>query len=266
MMKSTFFSVLFSIFLFSLCSCGGDIDKKPTKAEVEEVSKAEVVVPKGEVKIVEPVLDEEVVVLKNKEIVLTEIKAENNPEATIVLNTKLFEQGKNHLSFSVGGVKGYSIAYLANNIVLSQFKADVFDVELMYGNNVFLAFLTDKNGIGIKTNKGSVLRNAVLGGVEPLFDMKQPHLFYYLPQSKTDEAILDFYLVNTSISENGNKVKVLINQAEFKICKWAAYKISGKLNPENTVRIQLIDRDGNLIDGPFNDSGERSFQFVNSAS
>jgi len=254
-------SLLTSLCVISVLffSCGSDVSEQLDEKLLADSVTTGVVIPKGEVKIVEPVVDEEVVVLEKNGIILTEIKAENNPEATIVLNTKQFEQGENHLSFSVKGVKGYSIAYLANNFALSQFTSDVFNVELMYGNNVFLAFLTDKDGISIKTNKGSVLKNAVLGGVEPLFGMKQPHLFYYMPQSKTEEAILDFYLVNTAISENGNKVKVTINETEFLLNKWAAYKIEGLKNPENTVRIQLLDKDGVLIDGPFNDSGERFF-------
>lgn len=258
-MRYNYLTILFFIFLL-ISSCGSGVSEQLDEKLLVDSSTVKSVVPKGEVEIVEPVIDEEVVVLEKDGITLTEIKAESSPEATIVLNTKQFEQGENHLSFSVEGVKDYSIAYLANNLALSQFTTDVFEVELMYGNNVFLAFLTDKNGISIKSNKGSVLRNAVLGGVDPLFDMKQPHLFYFSPQSKIDKAILDFYLVNTSISENGNKVKVTINEAEFIINKWAAYKIEGLKKQGNSVRIQLIDKEGNLIDGPFNDSGERQFK------
>ena len=256
-MRYTFFFFLFSFLLFS---CGGDIqDNEVNFGEKDSLQTAKALIPKGEIIIVEPVGDEEIVVLKSNGITLTEIKSENNEKTTLLLNTKQFVEGENHLSFSVEGVHDYSIAYLANNYALSQFSTDIFNVELMYGNNVFLAFLTDKNGISIKTNKGSVLRNAVLGGVESLFEMKQPHLFYHLPQAGTNEAILDFYLVNTSISENGNKVRVIINETEFVIDKWAAYKIGGLNSQENSVRIQLLDQDGNLIEGPFNDSGERKF-------
>ena len=74
--------------------------------------------------------------------------------------------------------------------------------------------------------------------------------------------MLDFYLVNTSISKGGNNVKVTINKTEFILNKWAAYEISGlKYNKEHTVRIQLLDKDGGLIDGPFNDSGDRKVRF-----
>ena len=256
-MKFTYFIFLFSVILFS---CGNDTsDSVQTEVLKSEPLDVGVEVSKGEVQIVEPVIDESIVVLENNGITLTEVKTEGNGKATIVLNTKQFTEGENHLSFSVDGAYDYSIAYLANNYALSQFSSDIFNVELLYGNNVFLAFLTDKNGVSIKTNKGSVLRNAVLGGVESLFDLKQPHLFYHLPLAKTSDPVLDFYLVNAAISEKGNKVKVTINKTEFIINKWAAYKISGLKDLENTVRIQLLDSDNNIIEGPFNNSGERRF-------
>ena len=247
-------------------SCGNkSTDERAEKSKSDSLV-VKSVVAKGVIQIVEPVVDEEIVVLEKNGISLIEIKSKSNKDAEIELNTKKFSFGKNHLSYSVSGVQDYSISYLANNYSLSQFKSDVFEVEFLNGNNVFLAFLTDNDNISIKTNGGSVLKSAVLGGVESLFEMDQPHLFYYLPQAETQEPILDFYLVNSSISEDGNKVKVMINETEFIIKKWAAYKIDGLQEIENTVRIQLLDKNNNLIDGPFNDSGERRFRFVNSAS
>jgi hypothetical protein len=151
---------------------------------------------------------------------------------------------------------------LANNYSLAQFKSSVFEVEFLNGNNVFLSFLTYKNNISVKTNEGSLLKSAVLGGVESLFDMDQPHLFYYLPMAETKAPVLDFYLVNSTISEKGNKVKVMINETEFIISKWAAYQISGLQDSQNSVRIQLLDKNNQLIEGPFNDSGERRFRVL----
>ena len=260
--------LLFSTFFLILFSCGNDVAENDIEKSNLDSLKVNTTVVPGEVKIIEPVQDEGIVVLKKDGIALTEIKSENNKNATIELNTKQFTEGENHLSFSVTGTQDYSISYLANNYSLSQFSSDIFEVELMFGNNVFLAFLTDEKGIGIKTNKGCVLKNAVLGTeAESLFDMNQPHLFYYLPQANTSsDAILDFYLVNTNISKSGNKVKVIINESEFILNKWAAYKISGLKNTDNSVRIQLIDKNGNLIEGPFNDSGDRRFNFTNTTS
>ena len=202
---------MFGFLCLLFCSCGSsDLESNFDKPTSDSLA-VESIIAEGEVQIVEPVIDDEGIILKKDGITLTEIKTENKIEASIQLYTKKFAAGKNHLCFSVSGVQNYSIAYLANNYALSQFSSDIFNVELMYGNNVFLAFLTDKNGISIKTNKGSVLRNAVLGGVESVFDMKHSHLFYHLPLEETSDPILDFYLVNTAVSEKGNKVKVTIN-------------------------------------------------------
>ncbi len=258
MKQVVFCFLLLSVFV----SCGGD--ETTTELPQNDSTQTQVTTNTGEVQIIEPEVDDEVLVMENKGITLTEIKAEPS-EASLTLNTNSFKEGVNHLNFAVSGVGDHKISYLANNYYLTEFSADVFEMEFMYGNNVFLAYLTDPNGIAIKSNKGCVLKNAVVG-VEDMFDMNQPHLFYCQPKEETNNPILDFYLVNTIIKENGNKVKVTINDIEFIIEKWAAYQISGLPSPQNTIRIQLIDKNGNLIDGPFNDSGERSFSITNTAS
>lgn len=254
-------SFLLGSFCVLLFSCGGDTNN--TDALKNDSLNVAIKTVVGEAQIIEPVEDEEKVSLTNNGITLTEIKSDGNKDAAIELTTKQFKEGVNQLKFSVSGVAEYKVSYLANNYSLSQFSTPNFDVELLYGNNVFLAFLTGKNGVSIKTNKGSVLKNVVLGDMESLFDMNQPHLFYYLPQTNGVNPILDFYLVNTSINPNGNKVKVTINQTEFIVSKWAAYQISGLPKADNKIRIQLIDKNEKLIDGPFNDSGDRVFNLLN---
>ena len=263
--RGGFLFSLFSCFLVSclFISCGTDSsDKNQNPDSLSNVSTST-----SEPKIIEPITDEEIVALTNNGITLTEIKSANNKDANISLNTKLFKEGVNQFQFSVSGIDNYTISYLANNYSLTQFSSSNFEVELLYGNNVFLAFLTDKNNISIKSNKGCVLKNAILGSdVESLFDKSQPHLFYYLPPANVVNPILDFYLVNTSLSKEGNKAKVTINETEFIVNKWAAYQISGLKKPNNTIRIQLVDKNGKLIEGPLNDSGDRVFNLVNKST
>ena len=64
----------------------------------------------------------------------------------------------------------------------------------------------------------------------------------------------DFYLVNTEISSNGNKVKATIMDTEFIIDEWAPYYIKGLPKGEIKIKLELIDASGNLIDTPFNPS------------
>jgi hypothetical protein len=40
------------------------------------------------------------------------------------------------------------------------------------------------------------------------------------------------------------------------------YFIEGLQLGEHTVRLELVDPQGQLVPGPFNDSGERSFKFL----
>ncbi|MDE0471265.1 MAG: phosphopeptide-binding protein, partial [Ekhidna sp.] len=49
-----------------------------------------------------------------------------------------------------------------------------------------------------------------------------------------------------------NKVKATINGNEFMIEEWVPYYIEGMPMGENTIKLELIDAEGNLIEGPFN--------------
>jgi hypothetical protein len=84
-------------------------------------------------------------------------------------------------------------------------------------------------------------------------------LFYSRPKgvykgADTEHVLLDFYLVNTSLSPDGNKVKVTIQDSEFLIDEWAPYYIEGLPKGEISITLELLDSSGHLIDSPFNPS------------
>jgi hypothetical protein len=70
----------------------------------------------------------------------------------------------------------------------------------------------------------------------------------------TNKLLLDFYLINTEISSEGNKVKATIQDNEFIIDEWVPYYIEGLTKGEITIKLELIDSNGILIDTPFNPS------------
>jgi len=70
--------------------------------------------------------------------------------------------------------------------------------------------------------------------------------------------MLDFYLVNTELSPEGNKVRATINGTEFMLDRWMPYIMEGLPMGENTVKLELVDNNGNVLPGPFN-SVERTF-------
>ncbi|MBQ20093.1 MAG: hypothetical protein CMD31_05005 [Flavobacteriales bacterium] len=208
--------------------------------------------------IIEQKADSDIATFSADGITLTEIKpTKNNKESVLTLTNISFKEGINLLQFSIENNQNYNITTIQNNYTIATHSNTKIEQEFLSGNNVFLAFLSNENNLGIKTNNATLLKNIVLND-EVLFDEKQAHLFYYLPQNNI--AILDFCLVNTSLSENGNKIKVTFNgTTSIIVDKWASYQIDGLTQNKNTIRIELIDKIGKLIPGPFNDSGERSF-------
>ncbi len=258
-----FWVVVFGI----LFSCGSEVDTKTIETE-ETDSVKQIFSPKisrDEAVVIEPEVDDEVVELESNGIKLIELKSLPSKGVSLGLSTKQFKEGVNDLSYAIEGISEFNIATIENNYTINYFSQKEIKKEFLYGNNVFLSFLTGVNKISVKTNRANVLKNVVIGDMESLFDMKQPHLFYHLPQENTSSPILDFYLINTSINDEGSKVKVTINKTEFIIYKWAAYQIEGLNKENNTIRIQLIDKNGDVVEGPFNDSGDRVFH-LNSAS
>jgi len=208
--------------------------------------------------IIEQKADDDIATFSADGITLTEIKpTKNNKESALTLTNTSFKEGINLLQFNIENNQNCNITTIQNNYTITTHSNTKIEQEFLSGNNVFLAFLSDENNLGIKTNNATLLKNIVLND-EVLFDEKQAHLFYYLPQNNI--AILDFCLVNTSLSKDGNKVKVTFNgTTSIVVNKWASYQIDGLTQNKNTIRIELIDKIGKLIPGPFNDSGERSF-------
>ena len=82
-------------------------------------------------------------------------------------------------------------------------------------------------------------------------------MFYSRPKgvykgADTKKLLLDFYLVNTEISTQGNKVRATINDSEFIIDEWSPYYIEGLSLGEVTIKLELLNSNGELIKSPFN--------------
>ena len=82
-------------------------------------------------------------------------------------------------------------------------------------------------------------------------------MFYSRPKgvyegNDTKKLLLDFYLVNTEISAGGNKVRATINDSEFMIDEWVPYYIEGLSTGEVTIKLELLNSNGKLINSPFN--------------
>ena len=64
--------------------------------------------------------------------------------------------------------------------------------------------------------------------------------------------MLDFFVLNTKLDKEGSKVQAIINGKEFIITEWAPYVIEGLPMGEVSIALSLLDTNGNVIPGPFN--------------
>ena len=147
-----------------------------------------------------------------------------------------------------------------NSTFLSAYYDQNFDYELPNGNNVVLAFLSRSYHESVKNSDAYVLTQI---GDSNKINLESEFLFYSRPKGTyegldTEKLLLDFYLVNTKLSATGNKVKLTIKQGafthQFLIDSWDAYYIEGLDKGDVTIKLELINKEGNLIETPFNPS------------
>lgn len=154
--------------------------------------------------------------------------------------------------------KGQHIHVILNNQPYYAHYEPEFDRDLEEGHHVILSFLSRSYHESVKSYGASVLRQFTVGDAtaEPV-DLTASHLFYSRPKGEykgkdTENVLLDFYLVNIDLSESGNSVRATINGQEFIINKWEPQIMKGLPMGENTIKLELLDQDGNGIPGPYN--------------
>ena len=151
--------------------------------------------------------------------------------------------------------KGQHIHLIVNNGPYSAHYTNNFKKKLNNDNNVILAFLSRSYHESVKNPNAFVLTQ--IG--EDKIDLNNQFLFYSRPKGTykgkdTEKLLLDFYLINTTISPEGNIVKATINDTEFIITEWAPYYLQGLPKGEVKIKLELINAEGELVDSPFNPS------------
>ena len=154
--------------------------------------------------------------------------------------------------------KGQHIHHILNNEPYGAYYTNDFIRELKEGRYVCLSFLSRSYHESIKSPKAYIIQQFTAGAAEHEdMDLSGPHMFYSRPKGTylgkdTEKVMLDFYLINTDLSENGNKVRATINGEEFIIDQWVPHFMEGLPMGENSIKLELLDKAGNLIESPFN--------------
>ena len=216
---------------------------------------------------------------------ITLTKLENSPaytDASLTLNTpetiKVSEKGEVDFAFEIQNYelgaqtpgpnpsvlansgKGQHIHFILNNQPYSAHYAPEFKKEIPDGVHHLVAFLSRSYHESVKNANSMVIRKLEVGA-NPQdtadLDMKAPTLIYSRPKGTyagkdAEQVLLDFFVLNTTLSKSGSKVKATINGEEFIITEWVPHVIKGLPIGEVTIQLELLDENGVLIPGPFN--------------
>jgi hypothetical protein len=162
------------------------------------------------------------------------------------------------MKMCANSAEGQHIHLILNNEPYTAHYEANFAKDMQAGSYVALAFLSRSYHESIKHPDAYVLRQFTVGDGEPKdVDLTAPHMFYSRPKGTysgpdVKKILLDFYLVNTDLSEDGYKVRATINGQEFMITEWLPQFVEGLPMGENTFKLELLDGEGNLVDSPFN--------------
>ena len=167
-----------------------------------------------------------------------------------------------HAMQMANSMKGQHIHNIVDNQPYTAHYDTKFTKPIADGQHVILSFLSRSYHESLKHLGAYDLRVITVGtpaaGTPPLaFDVKAPSLFYSRPKDTysgkdAQKIMLDFYLVNTTLAPDGNKVRATINGTEFMLDRWLPYMMQGLPAGQATIKLELLDGSGNLIPGPYN--------------
>ena len=178
-------------------------------------------------------------------------------------NYELGAQTSANLGLANSG-KGQHIHFIVDNGPYSAHYDPSFSTDKLSepGNHVVLAFLSRSYHESVKNLEGAATSYVITQfqtGDEKVegADFEAPHMFYSRPKGTykgddTKKLLLDFFLLNVDLSEDGYKVRATINGEEFMLTKWQPYVIEGLEMGEVSIKLELMDAAGQNVPGPFN--------------
>ncbi|MFM2048310.1 MAG: hypothetical protein RI955_858 [Bacteroidota bacterium] len=153
--------------------------------------------------------------------------------------------------------KGQHIHFIVDNKPYEALYKPEIKTTFAQGPHLVLAFLSRSYHQSIKSKKAYVLKQIKSGNTKlPDYDITKPMLFYSRPKAfyigaDTQNVLLDFYVVNTTISKKTNRVKATINGKTFMLNVWKPFLIKGLPMGITKIKLELVDKKGKLVEGSF---------------
>lgn len=273
MRKFKFIVPILSLFTFAACTGGGEQTEVEGAAAdstamvpVEEVTPTveyvgEVIAEKGGLKLHKLNNSPEYVTAKLSQTSPTtgdKLAAGEVAYQYSVENYQLGEQTVESIPLA-NSAKGQHIHLILNNEPYSAHYEPTFNKTMEAGNYVALSFLSRSYHESVKNANAYTLTQFKVGDDKSeAVDLSGPLMFYSRPKGEykgeaaTKYLLLDFYLINVNLSADGYKVRATLNGTDFLFDTWAPVLVEGLPMGENTVKLELLDAEGNLVPAPFN--------------
>lgn len=126
--------------------------------------------------------------------------------------------------------------------------------------------MSNANTTAKPTPEGKYMQNSTAGAI----DMKKPLLTYSRPKGEykgadADAIMIDFWLANAELKGDGGgyRVRYSVDGGEAKyIDKWAPIWLSGWTAGKHTIKLELVDGEGAVIDNGGYNSTTREITVV----
>ncbi len=151
-----------------------------------------------------------------------------------------------------------------------------FDLgKLDEGAHTLVVFPSRSYHESVKSEGSADIVNFYVGKQEGefLLDETKPTIIYSRPKGKYEghdaqKIMLDFYLINAELGEDKYKAKYTIRKNEadaeeytITMTEWTPAFVTGLSSGEYIITLELLDSEGNLVDGAYNNT-QRSITVV----
>lgn len=206
----------------------------------------------------------------------------SDTKLSLITDTNTFQFGPNSLelklkNYRLGGgttdqekkkvrlnETGQFLYFIKNNNVVRKKKELLIDFDLKRGTNTFFIAPARSYEMSVKNDNSWLAFELTINNTnerasyrkitEPSVIICSPSGLY--KEGNSERILLDFFIINSSIAKEGNKVKVIIdNKVNFVLDTWSPFYIEGLKEGRHSVKIDLIDKEGNKIEGKYTSTG-----------
>lgn len=205
-----------------------------------------------------------------------------NPDVSVVVDVENYELGvetnTERAKEIMNSDKGqHAHIILDNDPYLADYEAGKpFEIGVLKeGPHTLVVFPSRSYHESVKSADAADIVNFYVGKKEGeyMLDKTKPAIIYSRPKGKYDgmgaqNILLDFYLYNVELSPDGYKARYTIRKkgstgevTSIILTEWTPAYVTGLTTGDYLVKLELLDKDGNVVPGAFN-STEREINVV----